>query len=588
MDDTDSSDSWDFQDEDGPCFSSNGSNSVIPSRGASMCGAEGSTSNQSRSKAISHFTEMGFSEDLVIKTVDEKGEENTEAILETLLAYTAPEECASQGEPVLSHSSSPEFEWDSLDDLSDFSDAESCLQNEESVPETKMMQLVAMGFSIGEVSAAINSSDPDTSIADLMDFISAAQMAEPTSDHPRELPLEGRGPPDVKKKKLVKQEFHRGREIRAWRSSRKEEMEKRKRYLSPVEDDFIKIPQLMNGFGVPGHPRIGFKRKLPDVAIGPPYFYFENVALAPKGAWSSISRSLFNIEPEFVDSKYFCAAARKRGYIHNLPTDNRFPLLPIPPLTIAEALPLSSRWWPSWDVRKQFNCLLTCYGSALETERIRKDLEGWQGDPPEHIQKRVLNKCRKWNFVWTAKNSVAPLLPEEVELMLGYPRNHTRGGATSQAERYKSLGNSFQVNTVAFHLSVLKNRYPNGISVLSLFSGIGGAEIALHQLGIPLRFVVAVEISEVSRNIFRGWWENTDQKGILIDNINDVTMLTANKIEKLVDYSGGFDLVIGGSPCNNLTGSNRWHRDGLDGKQSVLFYDYCRVLNTVKRLVREN
>ncbi|RZC75706.1 hypothetical protein C5167_051191 [Papaver somniferum] len=471
MDDTDSSDSWDFQDEDGPCFSSNGSNSVIPSRGASMCGAEGSTSNQSRSKAISHFTEMGFSEDLVIKTVDEKGEENTEAILETLLAYTAPEECASQGEPVLSHSSSPEFEWDSLDDLSDFSDAESCLQNEESVPETKMMQLVAMGFSIGEVSAAINSSDPDTSIADLMDFISAAQMAEPTSDHPRELPLEGRGPPDVKKKKLVKQEFHRGREIRAWRS---------------------------------------------------------------------------------------------------------------------KALPLSSRWWPSWDVRKQFNCLLTCYGSALETERIRKDLEGWQGDPPEHIQKRVLNKCRKWNFVWTAKNSVAPLLPEEVELMLGYPRNHTRGGATSQAERYKSLGNSFQVNTVAFHLSVLKNRYPNGISVLSLFSGIGGAEIALHQLGIPLRFVVAVEISEVSRNIFRGWWENTDQKGILIDNINDVTMLTANKIEKLVDYSGGFDLVIGGSPCNNLTGSNRWHRDGLDGKQSVLFYDYCRVLNTVKRLVREN
>ncbi|KAI3907174.1 hypothetical protein MKW92_010403 [Papaver armeniacum] len=325
--------------------------------------------------------------------------------------------------------------------------------------------------------------DPDTSIADLMDYISAAQMAEPTSDHREreikklfhELPLEGRGPPDVKKKKLVKQEFHRGREIRAWRSSRKEEMEKRKRYLSPVEDDFIK-----------------------------------------------------------------------------------------------------------------FNCLLTCYGSALETERIRKDLEGWQGDPPEHIQKRVLNKCRKWNFVWTAKNSVAPLLPEEVELMLGYPRNHTRGGGTSQAERYKSLGNSFQVNTVAFHLSVLKNRYPNGISVLSLFSGIGGAEIALHQLGIPLRFVVAVEISEVSRNIFRGWWENTDQKGILIDNINDVTMLTADKIEKLVDYSGGFDLVIGGSPCNNLTGSNRWHRDGLDGKQSVLFYDYCRILNTVKRLMREN
>ncbi len=45
---------------------------------------------------------------------------------------------------------------------------------------------------------------------------------------------------------------------------------------------------------------------------------------------------------------------------------------------------------------------------------------------------------------------------------------------------------------------------------------------------------------------------------------------------------GGFDLVVGGSPCNNLAGSNRVHRTGLVGKESSLFFDYCRILDLVR------
>ncbi|GMJ04252.1 domains rearranged methylase 1 [Hibiscus trionum] len=101
-------------------------------------------------------------------------------------------------------------------------------------------------------------------------------------------------------------------------------------------------------------------------------------------------------------------------------------------------------------------------------------------------------------------------------MLLGFPRDHTQGGGTSRAERYKSLGNSFQVDMVAYHLSVLKDMYPGGINVLSLFSGIGGAEVALHRLHIPLKVVVSVEISEVNRNIVRSWWQRTDQQGTLI------------------------------------------------------------------------
>ncbi|OVA14825.1 C-5 cytosine methyltransferase [Macleaya cordata] len=431
---------------------------------------------------------------------------------------------------------------------------------------------------------------------ELMDYIYAARMAEASNTHQQEpthmISAEdkpGHGhyysdPPNVNKRKLFEEEERWESKIDSWKRNQKVSGEKRKK-LFVDEDEAVHLPKVMVGFGVPNGPQPVFKRRLPDAAIGPPYFYYENVACTPKGVWSTISRFLHDIEPEFVDSKYFCATARKRGYIHNLPINNRFPLMPIPPLMIQEALPLTKKWWPSWDLRTKLNCLSTCTASAKLTERIRKALECWQGNPPLKTQKYVLYECRKWNLVWTGKNKAAPLEPEEIEMLLGYPKHHTRGGGTNRTERFKALGNSFQVDTVAYHLSVLKDMFPSGISVLSLFSGIGGAEVALHRLGIPLKNVVSVEISEVNRNIFRSWWDETDQKGNLIDNITDVQQLTADKLEKLINLFGGFDLIIGGSPCNNLTGSNRASRDGLEGKHSVLFYEYFRILDAVKCLM---
>lgn len=134
---------------------------------------------------------------------------------------------------------------------------------------------------------------------------------------------------------------------------------------------------------------------------------------------------------------------------------------------------------------------------------------------------------------------------------------------------------------MAYHLSVLRDLFPGGINLLSLFSGIGGAEVALHRLGIRLKNVVSVEISEVNRNIVRSWWEQTNQKGTLI-HIADVQKLNADRLEQYIASFGGFDLIVGGSPCNNLAGSNRHHRDGLEGEHSSLFYDYFRILDLVK------
>ncbi|GMN41591.1 hypothetical protein TIFTF001_010815 [Ficus carica] len=213
---------------------------------------------------------------------------------------------------------------------------------------------------------------------------------------------------------------------------------------------------------------------------------------------------------------------------------------------------------------------------------IRRDVERYGGDEPApHVKKNVLEEIRKWNLVWAGKNKVASLDPDELEFFLGFPKGHTRGICTTN--RYVALGNSFEVDTVAYHLLVLKGRYPNGINVLSLFSGIGGAEVALHRLGILLRNVVSVEKSEASKDILRNWWEQTNQQGNLIE-VEDVEKVTVERVEQWMSQFGGFDIVIGGSPCNNLAGGNRDSRDGLAGEQSLLFFDYSRILDLVQSI----
>lgn len=242
------------------------------------------------------------------------------------------------------------------------------------------------------------------------------------------------------------------------------------------DDQVLHLPNPMIGFGIPDNPWRKVERKLPDSAIAPPYFYYENVAFAPKGVWTTISRFLFDIEPEFVDSIHFSAASRKRGYIHNLPITNRFPLLPTPPLTIQDYFPLMQKWWPKWDNRTKLNCLLTRVATVKITNQIRTRLEAFGGhEPPPSVKKYVLEQCRKWNLVWVGRNKVAPLDPDEIEVLLGFPKEHTRGGGTSASSRYTALGNSFQVvqkTTLFFSCSVFlgKNRASPVFSRKLIFS----------------------------------------------------------------------------------------------------------------------
>lgn len=155
--------------------------------------------------------------------------------------------------------------------------------------------------------------------------------------------------------------------------------------------------------------------------------------------------------------------------------------------------------------------------------------------------------------------------------MLGFPRNHTHG--FNRLERYKSLGNSFQVDTVAYHLSVLRDMYLSGIRVLSICSGIGGAEVALHRLGIKMNAVLSIEASPINNAILRRWWDQMGQEGALHE-FDDVKHVDDNVLKWFIATYGGFDLVIGGSSCNNWAGSDS------------LFPHYYRILDRVKHIMR--
>ncbi|KAG9455989.1 hypothetical protein H6P81_000497 [Aristolochia fimbriata] len=578
---------------------------------ACSIGRAGEADFESRpmSSLFSHFVEMGFSQDLISKAIQRSGEENTEAVLEALLTYSVLEESAQGCSELSSVQRSSESNSQILNH--ECRGGQGCDVNQEKLifsgKEELWMHLVDMGFTENEASAALDKCGPNASLFELQDFIYASKITDSSNSSYTAEQSSLESDEDEKGSDSSFNEFQRGKKRRkgsltagTWEENvlvgrqrkfieRYHSHDRHKKHLKSILGDGGKRSTLsglphMIGFGVPGYPNILSQRNICEGARGPPYFYYENVALAPKGVWEKISSFLFEIKPEFVDSKHFCAAARKRGYIHNLPISNRFPLEPRAPKTIHEALPSTRKCWPPWDHRTQLNCIGTNYANAQITEKIRISLAHSSDPPPSNIIKYVISECKKWNLVWVGVHKVAPLDPDEIEMLLGYPVNHTRGGGISSSERYRSLGNSFQVDTVAYHLSVLKDIFPNGITVLSLFSGIGGAEVALHRLGILLKTVISVEISEVNRNILRSWWDQTCQGGTLIE-FSDVQELSFDKLKELINLTGGFDLVVGGSPCNNLSGRNRVSRNGLEGRHSELFYDYYRILETVKTLM---
>lgn len=98
------------------------------------------------------------------------------------------------------------------------------------------------------------------------------------------------------------------------------------------------------------------------------------------------------------------------------------------------------------------------------------------------------------------------------------------------------------------------------MKILSLFDGISCGQIALERAGIKVEKYYASEIKPIAIKCTQANYPNTIQLG-------DVTKLDLNNIDKI-------DLLIGGSPCQDLSIANvinKGNQEGLDGKKVAYF-----------------
>ncbi|KAJ3676032.1 hypothetical protein LUZ60_003455 [Juncus effusus] len=307
----------------------------------------------------------------------------------------------------------------------------------------------------------------------------------------------------------------------------------------------------------------------PPGASNPPYFIYGNVIPVSEETWNRLSRFLFNIQPEFLNSQFFSCLNRKEGYIHNLPPQKRDYIIPKSPVSIETALPFTREFWPNWDLRNKFNNNI--FGTEIMEsrqlcDRLEKMIKNSQNLSNEK-KSYVIEKCEDFNLIWVGDRKLGFLEPDQLERVMGYPFDHTR--LTDPFDRSKAMRDCFQTDTIGYILSPLKYLFPDGIRILSIYTGIGGAEIGLNRLGLRIKCLVSVDSSETHRKIIKNWWESKidgDLKGEL-RQIEGVSKIRSGKIEELIREFGGFDLVIG----NWMD----WNR----------FFEFVRVLQRVRSLM---
>lgn len=102
---------------------------------------------------------------------------------------------------------------------------------------------------------------------------------------------------------------------------------------------------------------------------------------------------------------------------------------------------------------------------------------------------------------------------------------------------------------------------------LSLFSGVGGFELAAEIAGLDVEWRYQVEIDEACRLVLERHYPHTDR------SIVDVTKARAE------DF-GHVDIIVGGFPCQDLSVAGRGA--GLAGERSGLWDDYARLVRDLR------
>jgi DNA (cytosine-5)-methyltransferase 1 len=102
------------------------------------------------------------------------------------------------------------------------------------------------------------------------------------------------------------------------------------------------------------------------------------------------------------------------------------------------------------------------------------------------------------------------------------------------------------------------------LRTLELFSGIGGFRLGFESVG-GFQFNQAVEISPSAQAVYSHYFTDTP---------------IWDDVRTFHSSLGQFDCIIGGSPCQDLSGCGK--KQGLDGDRSSLWWEMLRIINECK------
>lgn len=204
--------------------------------------------------------------------------------------------------------------------------------------------------------------------------------------------------------------------------------------------------------------------------VKPKYFILENVASMPKEAKDIITKEL-GVEPIMINASLVSAQNRKRLFWTNipevtLPEDRGILLKDILEKGEFYGLYYDYNNSTTFDKARTIGtgCGITrsstCQQVIIKPVRIGKIGKGGQGDRVYSIEGKTTalsalggGRGAKTGL-YAVKDFVRKLTPVECERLQGLPDNYTEGISNSQ--RYKCLGNAFNVDVVAHILSFIK------------------------------------------------------------------------------------------------------------------------------------
>ena len=121
----------------------------------------------------------------------------------------------------------------------------------------------------------------------------------------------------------------------------------------------------------------------------------------------------------------------------------------------------------------------------------------------------------------------------------------------------------------------MKDKLSNIMKYISLFSGIGGFEHAIHQIFPNATCLGFSDVKQKAIDVYKLHFPEHPALG-------DISKISDEKLEQLRREK--IDLIVAGFPCTNLTSlaTINGEYQGLEGSKSGLFFDLIRVIEKVK------